>query len=249
MLVRSLTLRVTVPFENSCLPKDQLTSSQSNPKTARASSPTWAQAFASVCILIHLGTVILIASVNHQRSKLQDSVLTFIQPYTIGLNLYHEGLNAEMVSDASLVDQYRITVELQDASNGTPTERNERSWIPIVEYLRTDRGFHVDQAKQRQLLALLITLTRNDDLDGVLRILKGVVTHHESISKQKVKRVRLELPSVDENDLNASSALIVEDGVTCILASVARFDDGDVGLVGAVSALRSVPSKIERSTP
>jgi hypothetical protein len=88
----------------------------------------------------------------------------------------------------------------------------------------------------------MIELADNTDTDGLSRIMKAVVVHHEHLNpKLKIERIRLERESSEEVD--GASPLLFE-------ATVARFEDGGIGIVPKIENRRSVrATNLQRGAP
>jgi peptidyl-tRNA hydrolase len=88
----------------------------------------------------------------------------------------------------------------------------------------------------------MIELADNTDSDGLSRIMKAMVVHHEQLDpKVKIARIRLERETSED-----------ENGVSPILseATVARFEDGGIGIVPKIESRRAVrATNLQRGTP
>lgn len=172
---------------------------------------------------------------------MQDRCLTFLQPYLIGLNFYPETLPVEWIDDNSPPSATRISVSDFSENDWTTvlsTQANANSPAGSFESL----GLH--RSNSRRLLQLLTALSKNEDEDGILRILKSVAVRldanavGEGASLKSFDRIRLELPGPATPD-GGMEPVFVE-------AMVARFENGEMGLVPQVEPHRSVRSKLNQ---
>lgn len=178
-------------------------------------------------------------SANHRRSSVQDRCLAFLQPYLIGLNFYPETLPVEWIDDDSPPSATRISIS--DSSGGKwitvlSTQANANSLGGSLESL----GLH--RSNSRRLLQLLSALSKNEDEDGILRVLKSVAVRLNAMaiqagnSPKSFDRIRLELPGIPTPDGDMEPVFVE--------AMVARFENGEMGLVPQVEPHRSVRSKL-----
>ena len=91
----------------------------------------------------------------------------------------------------------------------------------------------------------MIELSENEETEGILRIFKSIVVHVESTGPNQspifVDRIRLEQP-VEEKEENSDPQSETRD-FTLVEASVARFENGEIGLVPKIETHRSVRAK------
>ncbi len=91
----------------------------------------------------------------------------------------------------------------------------------------------------------MIELSDNEETEGILRIFKSIVVHVESTGPNQspifVDRIRLEQP-VEEKEENSDPQSETRD-FTIVEASVARFENGEIGLVPKIETHRSVRAK------
>ncbi len=192
-------------------------------------------------MLFHFGCICLAYSANHRRSSVQDRGLAFLQPYLIGLNFYPETLPIEWIDDDGPPSATRISVSDSSENEWTTvlsTQANANSQSNGLESL----GLH--RSNSRRLLQLLTALSKNEDEDGIFRILKSVAIRldvkavGEGTSLKSFDRIRLELPGTPIPD-GGMEPVFVE-------AMVARFENGEMGLVPQVEPHRSVRSKLNQ---
>lgn len=190
-------------------------------------------------MLFHFGCICLAYSANHLRSSVQDRGLALLQPYLIGLNFYPETLPVEWIDDDSPPSATRISVSDSSENEWTTvlsTQANANSHSNRLESLGLNRS------NSRRLLQLLTALSKNEDDDGIFRVLKSVAVrldakaNGEPRSQEMFDRIRLELPGVPTMD-GGTEPVFVE-------AMVARFENGELGLVPQVEPHRSVRSKL-----
>jgi len=190
----------------------------------------------SIAILVHFSSLCVAYSANQMRSPLQDRVLVFLQPYLIGFNFYPETLPVELIADENPPSSTRISI----SSSG------QGEWSTVLStQVSALESLSLHGLKSRRLLQLLSALSKNEDEDGILRILESVAMRVDSIDfklgtvDKPFDKIRLELPGVPTDD-GGLEPVFVE-------ALVARFEDGEIGLVPKVEPHRSVRSKLNES--
>jgi hypothetical protein len=188
---------------------------------------------ASVVVLFHLLGVSLSYTFNHRTSEMQDAVLSSFQPYLIATNFFHESLPFEWVEDENGLASVRISIQ-----------RPQGEWTEVVStHLPYTAVLGLHDAKANRLLQLLVSLANRGDEEGVLRILKDVMAHLDSVDSTRIEsepatlanRIRLELPSFPLEDGTVESVTVE--------AAVARFDGGEIGLIPLIEKHRSVRSR------
>lgn len=188
--------------------------------------------FVTCFIIFHFGSIGLSYATNWRRSALQDRVLVWLHPYLIGANWYQEMLPIEWISEASKSSSTRITIQTN--------ETNER-WIPILETGITGLNYW----KSKRLIQILTELAANEDTEGLTNVLSSVVLHLEHwpvVQTRAVLKIRLEQLAETQEDGQAESVLYE--------ASLARFPNGEFGLVPTIERHRSVRAlNTDRSSP
>ena len=91
----------------------------------------------------------------------------------------------------------------------------------------------------------MIELSANEETEGMLRIFKSIVVHVESTGPNEspvlVERIRLEQP-VEVKGENSDPQSETQE-FALVEASVARFENGEIGLVPKIESHRSVRAK------
>jgi hypothetical protein len=103
----------------------------------------------------------------------------------------------------------------------------------------------MNPAKSRRLLRAMIELSENEETEGILRLFKSIVVHVESTGPNEpptlVDRIRLE-QTVEEKGENSDSQSDTRE-FALVEASIARFENGEIGLVPKIESHRSVRAK------
>jgi hypothetical protein len=174
-------------------------------------------------IVFHFAALGLTYATNtsSRRSSLQDRLHEFLQPYLIGLNWYQEMLPIEWPD--TLVDSAETRIAIQSSTSD--------DWTTIISNRSTHlKSLSFYQQKSDRLIQLAKELIANENEDGLLRLLRSVVTHLDRAQDQtvSVRKIRVEQTG-SENPL--------------LEASVARFDDGEIGLIPRIDEHRQVRAK------
>lgn len=181
-------------------------------------TPRW-RWLVSCFILAHFGVIGLTYATNWRRSKLQDSVLQWLQPYLIGANWYQEMLPIEWISDAHSSKRIRISVQAND---------NPHEWKIVLD----TKKLALNNAKAERLLHLLAELAVTEDTQGLTNVLKSIVLHIENGRTTTILKIRLEKTS--------ESLAESEEEKVLYEASLARFPNGEFGFVPKIENHRTV---------
>ena len=187
----------------------------------------------SLLIVVHFTAIALTYATNWRRSQFQDQVLGWLQPYLILGCWDQEMLPVEWVSDQNKSNIARVSIQ---------TDADSTKWIHVLESQTVGRrSLTMDHAKTDRLLDLMLKLTENENdenIEGILTIFKSIVLHIESTNRttspnEFVASIRLEHP--------LDNALVE--------ATVARFEDGEIGLIPKIESFRTVRAKNTETTP
>jgi len=168
----------------------------------------------SIAILFHFSVIALSYLSNNslQRSKLADSLLQWIQPYSIPMGWYVELAPLPLVTDAEyerpVVIEYRATPK-------------EVQWTTLIDSSVAD-------ARWKRLVTLTGALQEHDDSDGMSLIAHSIVAKAAS-SGIVMDRIRF----ATHKDSGAET-IVFE-------AKIIRLSEDDVTLVPRFEPTRSVP--------
>ena len=199
-------------------------------KTESGSFPssTWQWAI-SLVVVFHFGAIALTYATNWRRSPVQDQVLTWLQPYLIGANWYHEMLPVELVSEEAKSQHTWLAVCSSDSEE----------WKTILDNWEGTFDNHYCA----RLLRLMLDLAEQENTDGLGRIAVSLVKHFESSqgnvapnSTKQIDRIRLLQPpsKLDESGENK----IVFEG------DIVRFENGELAFVSKTENRRTVRALI-----
>ncbi len=91
----------------------------------------------------------------------------------------------------------------------------------------------------------MMELSDNEETEGILRIFNSIVVHVESTGPKEspvfVDRIRLEQPS-EKKDENGEPQSDTSE-FTMVEASVARFENGEIGLIPKIESHRTVRAR------
>jgi hypothetical protein len=126
------------------------------------------------------------------------------------------------------------------------TKQNPNEWLPVLES-RSERyaSSGMDPAKSRRLLRAMMELSDNEEIEGILHIFNSIVVHVESAGPKEspvfVARIRLEQPD-EKKDENGEPQSDTRE-FTIVEASVARFENGEIGLIPKIESHRTVRAR------
>lgn len=191
----------------------------------------------SCLIIFHFAAIGLTYATNWRRSVIQDNILVWLQPYLIGGCWYQEMLPIEWVSGQNKSLPIKVSIQ---------TKKNPDEWYPVLDSRsKIHASSDMNPAKSRRLLRAMIELSANEETEGMLRIFKSIVVHVESTSPSEspifVDRIRLEQPVVEKGENSDPQSDTRE--FALVEASVARFENGEIGLVPKIESHRSVRAK------
>ncbi len=207
------------------------------PMSASSSIPLSWRWVISCLILCHFAAVGLTYVTNWRRSLIQDNILVWLQPYLIGGCWYQEMLPIEWVSSQNKSFPTKVSIQ---------TKQNPNEWLPVLES-RSERhaSSGMGPAKSRRLLRVMMELSDNEETEGILRIFNSIVVHVESTGPKEspvfVDRIRLEQPS-EKKDENGEPQSDTSE-FTMVEASVARFENGEIGLIPKIESHRTVRAR------
>lgn len=218
-------------FYYSRLPITSL-ASPTNPTDSLPKFSVWKWGISAV-LLFHFGSLCLAYSANYNRSTVQDNVLVALQPYLLVLNFYPETLPVQLIAQDDPPSSTSVAVANSVDGDWTTVLGSKTTGVSAPS---------LHSLTSRRLLNLLTALSQNEDEDGILRILKGIASKLEAIDfhvgdrKEPFDLIRLELPG-SPNEEGTMEPVWVE-------AAVARFENGEIGLVPKVDPHRTVRSKL-----
>jgi hypothetical protein len=161
----------------------------------------------------------------------------WLQSYLIGGCWYQEMLPIEWVSGQNKSLPTKVSIQ---------TKNNPDEWYPVLESRSESHATSgMNPAKSRRLLRAMIELSENEETEGILRLFKSIVVHVESTGPNEppilVDRIRLE-QTVEEKGENSDPQSDTRE-FALVEASVARFENGEIGLVPKIESHRSVRAK------
>jgi hypothetical protein len=161
----------------------------------------------------------------------------WLQPYLVGGCWYQEMLPIEWVSGQNKSLPTRVSIQ---------TKKNPDEWYAVLDSRsEVHASSGMNPAKSRRLLRAMIELSDNEETEGILHIFKSIVVHVESTGLNEspifVDRIRLEQP-VEEKGGNSDPQSDMR-AFALVEASVARFVNGEIGLVPKIESHRSVRAK------
>lgn len=191
----------------------------------------------SCLIICHFAAIALTYATNWRRSVIQDNVLVWLQPYLIGGCWYQEMLPIEWVSGQNKSLPTKVSIQ---------TKKEPDEWYPVLESRSESHASNgMNPAKSKRLLRAMIELSENEETEGILRLFKSIVVHVESTGPTEspivVDRIRLE-QTVEEKGENSDPQSDTRE-FALVEASVARFENGEIGLVPKIESHRSVRAK------
>ncbi|MCF7959421.1 MAG: hypothetical protein K9M08_01650 [Pirellula sp.] len=191
----------------------------------------------SCLILFHFAAIGLTYAANWRRSVIQDNVLVWLQPYLIGGCWYQEMLPIEWVSGQNKSLPTKVSIQ---------TKKKPDEWYPVLDSRSEGYASNgMNPVKSRRLLRAMIELSANEETEGILRIFKSIVVHVESTGPNEspilVERIRLEQPIEEKGEDSDPQSDTRE--FALVEASVARFENGEIGLVPKIESHRSVRAK------
>jgi hypothetical protein len=161
----------------------------------------------------------------------------WLQPYLVGGCWYQEMIPIEWVSGQNKSLPTRVSIQ---------TKKNPDEWYAVLDNRSEgNASIGMNPAKSRRLLRAMIELSDNEETEGILHIFKSIVVHVESTGPNEspmfVDRIRLEQP-VEEKGGNSDPQSDMR-AFALVEASVARFENGEIGLVPKIESHRSVRAK------
>jgi hypothetical protein len=122
--------------------------------------PLWLRVLLSVSLVFHFAVIALCyASNNSQiRSNLADTVLQWLQPYTIPLGWYVELAPLPLVSSSETERPMRVEVRSSQGS---------KSWTPLIDSTKASPSW-------RRLMTLVGALQSHEDSDGMSLIAHAI---------------------------------------------------------------------------
>jgi len=187
----------------------------------------------SCFLVLHLFGIGLSYATNWRRSEIQDKVLVWLYPYLIGGSWYQESLPVEWISD--MTKSRSISVSLQQTNELGKWKEMLDSESPITR---------LDEARKDRLRFLLAELALSEDAEGLTRIFKSMVLHHEAtVKEEKVSKIRLTSSQVTGEGAQDDGEMVLFE------ASIARFESGDLGFILKTEDHRSVRSTWNEKKP
>jgi hypothetical protein len=188
--------------------------------------PLWLRVLLSVALVFHFAVIALCyASNNSQiRSNLADTVLQWLQPYTIPMGWYVELAPLPLVSSSETERPTRVEVR---SSQGT------KSWKPLIDSTTASPSW-------RRLMTLVGALQSHEDSDGMSLIAHAISS--KAISEgTPIDGIRFVASSDAASNSAASPGNAAAVDQVLFEAKILSAGPDDLTLVPILEPTRSVP--------